>query len=131
MRVVMLDNYDSFTFNLVQYLMELGARVDVYRNDATTGGHWLTVRAVDPRLRRDAIGAHVLVHSGGRTMLRLITRSGSYLSSSDPRAFFGLGEAETIDGIDVRWPDGLVERFPGGSVRRHVVLVRGEGEAAS
>ncbi len=35
-RVVMIDNYDSFTFNLVQYLLELGAVVDVYRNDAIT-----------------------------------------------------------------------------------------------
>ncbi len=33
-RVVMIDNYDSFTFNLVQYLLELGAVVDVIRNDA-------------------------------------------------------------------------------------------------
>jgi anthranilate synthase component 2 len=34
-RVVMIDNYDSFTFNLVQYLLELGAQVEVVRNDAT------------------------------------------------------------------------------------------------
>jgi anthranilate synthase/aminodeoxychorismate synthase-like glutamine amidotransferase len=33
-RVLVIDNYDSFTFNLVQYLLELGAIVDVYRNDA-------------------------------------------------------------------------------------------------
>jgi anthranilate synthase component 2 len=32
--VVVIDNYDSFTFNLVQYLGELGARVEVYKNDA-------------------------------------------------------------------------------------------------
>lgn len=35
-RVLVVDNYDSFTFNLVQYLLELGAVVDVYRNDALT-----------------------------------------------------------------------------------------------
>jgi anthranilate synthase/aminodeoxychorismate synthase-like glutamine amidotransferase len=35
-RLFMLDNYDSFTFNLVQYLSELGAAVDVARNDAVT-----------------------------------------------------------------------------------------------
>ena len=35
-RVLVIDNYDSFTFNLVQYLLELGAVVDVYRNDALT-----------------------------------------------------------------------------------------------
>lgn len=34
--VLVLDNYDSFTYNLVQYLGELGAKVEVVRNDATT-----------------------------------------------------------------------------------------------
>ena len=34
MRIAMIDNYDSFTYNLVQYLRELGAEVDVVRNDA-------------------------------------------------------------------------------------------------
>ena len=33
-RVLMIDNYDSFTYNLVQYLGELGAQIDVVRNDA-------------------------------------------------------------------------------------------------
>ena len=32
--ILVIDNYDSFTFNLVHYLMELGAEVDVVRNDA-------------------------------------------------------------------------------------------------
>jgi anthranilate synthase/aminodeoxychorismate synthase-like glutamine amidotransferase len=36
MRVLVLDNYDSFTFNLVQYLGELGAETEVHRNDALT-----------------------------------------------------------------------------------------------
>jgi anthranilate synthase/aminodeoxychorismate synthase-like glutamine amidotransferase len=34
MRVLLIDNYDSFTYNLVQYLGELGAELDVVRNDA-------------------------------------------------------------------------------------------------
>ena len=36
MRVLVIDNYDSFTYNLVQYLGELGAEPDVVRNDTTT-----------------------------------------------------------------------------------------------
>ncbi len=36
MNVCMIDNYDSFTFNVVQYLGELGAEVTTYRNDAIT-----------------------------------------------------------------------------------------------
>ncbi len=35
-RVLLIDNYDSFTYNLAQYLGELGAAVDVRRNDAVT-----------------------------------------------------------------------------------------------
>ncbi len=34
MHVLLIDNYDSFTYNLFQYLSELGARVEVRRNDA-------------------------------------------------------------------------------------------------
>ncbi len=34
--ILVIDNYDSFTFNLVHYLLELGAEVDVVRNDAIT-----------------------------------------------------------------------------------------------
>ena len=34
--IVMIDNYDSFTYNLVQYMAELGAEVQVYRNDKIT-----------------------------------------------------------------------------------------------
>ncbi len=33
-RILVVDNYDSFTFNIVQYLGELGAQVEVFRNDA-------------------------------------------------------------------------------------------------
>src|ERR1044072_8228244 len=41
MRVLVLDNYDSFTYNLVQYLGELGADVEVVRNDRATVGDLL------------------------------------------------------------------------------------------
>ena len=36
MRLLMIDNYDSFTYNLVQYFGELGADVETIRNDAIT-----------------------------------------------------------------------------------------------
>jgi anthranilate synthase component 2 len=47
-RLLLVDNYDSFTFNLVQYLGELGAAVDVFRNDA------IDVRGIRDR-RPDAL----------------------------------------------------------------------------
>ena len=40
--ILVIDNYDSFTWNLVHYLMELGAPVDVVRNDAISAGQALS-----------------------------------------------------------------------------------------
>ena len=42
--ILVIDNYDSFTFNLVHYLLELGARVEVVRNDAVTATQALAMR---------------------------------------------------------------------------------------
>jgi anthranilate synthase component II len=53
-RVLLIDNYDSFTYNLVQYLGELGAELGVVRNDATS---------VDELLER-ARGGKVIVSPG-------------------------------------------------------------------
>ena len=38
--IAVIDNYDSFTYNLVQYFGELGAEVRVFRNDAITVRRW-------------------------------------------------------------------------------------------
>ena len=42
--ILVIDNYDSFTFNLVHYLLELGAEVEVVRNDAISAGQALSMR---------------------------------------------------------------------------------------
>ena len=44
MRVLVIDNYDSFTYNLVQYLGELGAEIEVVRNDHATVDELLVPR---------------------------------------------------------------------------------------
>jgi hypothetical protein len=122
-----LDN-DGALDLLVTHIAE---RARLYRNIAPRRGHWLLVRAVDPALRRDAYGAEVYVRAGSRRWMRWINPGYSYLSSNDPRAHFGLGQVDRIDAIDVVWPDGLEESFPGGSADRLVVIKRGEGRATS
>ena len=99
----------------------------IYRNDAPRKGHWLVVRAVNPMTKRDEIGSTVTVKAGPWQHLRSISSSWSYLSSSEPRAHFGLGSADKVDWIDVVWVDGKRERFPGGGVDRIVEVVRGKG----
>jgi len=108
----------------------VGNRARVYRNVARNRGHWLIVRAYDPRLKRDAYGAEVVVRVGSRRWLRVINPGDSYQCSSDPRAHFGLGGASRYDGIRVLWPDGFCEDFRAGTADRPIILTRGEGEPA-
>jgi hypothetical protein len=105
-------------------------RARLYRNDAPRTGHWLAVRAIDPRLKRDALGARVTLVMGDRRAVRSVAMSSGYLASHSPWLHFGVGETRTIDHIEVRWPDGSAEVFPGGSVDRSIILRRGDGEPA-
>ncbi|MEM7350874.1 MAG: CRTAC1 family protein [Acidobacteriota bacterium] len=100
----------------------------VYRSEAPAG-HWLLVDAVDPRWNRRALGARVTVISGDRQQVRTIQGAMSYLSSSDPRAHFGLGAAAAPVGVEIRWPDGLQETFADVAVDQQIVLRRGEGSS--
>jgi hypothetical protein len=103
----------------------------LYRNVAPRRGHWLMVRAIDPALRRDAVGATVRVRAGGKGLVRLINPASSYLCSNDVRAHFGLGPAEQVDGIEVVWPDGTNETFAGGPADREVKVEKGRGASGA
>jgi hypothetical protein len=105
----------------------------LYHNVAPKEGHWLLVRAIDPARKRDAYGAVVTVHAGGRRWVGFINPGQSYLCSNDPRAHFGLGKADRVDAIHIQWPDGDLteEVFPGGAADRILELRRGDGVLAT
>ena len=54
---------------------------------------------------------------------------GSYQSASDPRMHFGLGESQTVDSVDVRWPSGRVSHFS--SLRADTGYRLREGDAVA
>ncbi|HZN32728.1 MAG TPA: CRTAC1 family protein [Pirellulaceae bacterium] len=109
---------------------EINGPARIYLNVAPRQGNWLSVRAVDPRHGgRDAYGALIAVVAGTQRWSRDINPAYSYLSSGDPRAHFGLGKISAIDRIEVRWPDGTKESFPGGGVNREVTIQPGEGKS--
>lgn len=105
----------------------VGDRARLYRNVAPNRGHWLQIRAFDPTVNRDAYGAEVSVRAGGKKWLRIVNPAESFLSSGSPLVHVGLGATATVDGVDVLWPDGTRESFPGGPANRRVVLHKKAG----
>jgi hypothetical protein len=109
-------------------VFSVGDRARLFRN-ISPGGHWVGVRVTDPtRGNRDLLGTEVRVTVGKRTWMQVAQPAHSYLCASDPRPLFGLGEATAYDKIEVTWPDGKREVFPGGSADRWLNLTPGSGK---
>ena len=95
-------------------------------NRVARRGSWIRFRVLD-RHGRDAHAATVSAIANGRRMHRDVQPAASYLSSNDPRVHFGLGEADGVTDVAVRWPGGEVETFGSFDAGRTVVLKRNEG----
>ena len=78
----------------------------VLRNDLEQKPHWVRVRLQGDgkTMNRDAIGAEVTIEAGGVVQRRTVTAARGYLSQSETVLTFGVGKAEKIDKITVRWP---------------------------
>src|SRR5580658_3271650 len=99
------------------------------RNMSPDKNHWLELKLVGgPKSPRDAVGATVYVTANGTKQRADVVSGGSYLSSNDPRPHFGLGQATSVDAIEVHWPSGKVERFTVPGVDRIVTIAEGTGK---
>ena len=79
----------------------------VLLNETETANHWITLKLVGVKSNRDAIGAQVRVLTSAGEQFATVTTTGSYQSSSDKRLHFGLGSADSIREIEIRWPSGI------------------------
>ena len=87
-------------------LSNMDAPPALLENRQRTGRHWIAFRFTAPAGNRLAIGATVTITAGGRTQTREVRSGGSYLSQSDLRPLFGLGDAAGPVSVEVRMPGG-------------------------
>ncbi len=88
-------------------------------------GHWLGVRLRGTRSGKTPIGARVTCRVGDRSIVRFLTSGTGYLSAHDPRLWFGLGDATTVDRLEVQWPGGRVQSWTRLPVDRILVIEEG------
>ena len=96
-------------------------------NQIKSGNHWIGIHPVGTKSNRDGVGARIRVKAGERILVDEVRSGSSYISSSDMRAHFGLGKADKIEWLEIRWPSGLTERFRGVPADQITTLEEGDG----
>jgi hypothetical protein len=88
------------------YLVNSNSANHLFRND-NGGPHWVQFDLEGTESNHCGIGAWIHLRAGGQDQYRQVGGDGGYLSRNALTASFGLGSADTIDLLEVRWPCGM------------------------
>ena len=91
------------------FVVNLDDRATLMRNDGGNKNNWLYVSLVGSTDTSDGVGALIEINSGANDQWRRVHGSGSYLSHSDLRAHFGLGQEQRVESIKINWRTGSVQ----------------------
>ena len=103
------------------------------RCDSTHKNNWLKVRTIGVKSNRSGIGARLrcVTRSPGQDkphqQMDEVRSGGSYMSQNDLRVHFGLGKAERVELLEVRWPSGAVDTLKDVKPNQLIFVKEGEG----
>ena len=103
-------------------VMNMNEPPSLLRNDYSGGNNWIDVVLRGRASNRSAIGATVIVSAAGKRQARAVLSQSSYYSHDDLRLHFGVGSATRVDEIEVRWPNGQVQRVKDLDTRKLVTI---------
>jgi len=107
-------------------IMNLNEPPSLLRNDVKGDNRSIKVKLLGTKSNRSAIGARVTARYGGKVQAQEVLSQASYYSANDLRLHFGLGASDKVD-LDVRWPNGDVERVANVPANRMITIREGSG----
>ncbi|HEV2468123.1 MAG TPA: CRTAC1 family protein [Candidatus Sulfotelmatobacter sp.] len=105
------------------------------RCDSKLDHNWIKVRTIGTKSNRSGIGARIVceTHPPGESkphrQIDEVRSGGGYFSQNDLRVHFGLGKADKVDLLEVRWPSGQVDTLKDVKANQVVYVKEGEGIA--
>ena len=103
----------------VDFLVSQNAGPPLIVHNRTAGGNWITLELEGTgRSNRDAIGTEVTLTAAGKQQRAQVMGGTSYCSASDMRLHFGLGSAQIVEHITLKWPSGQTDKLNDLSVNR-------------
>ena len=81
------------------------------RNENGNSNHWLTIQPIGTQSNASGLGTKIVVKAGNLSLTKEVRSGASYLSQSDLRVHFGLGENTEVDTLEIHWQSGRREQF--------------------
>jgi enediyne biosynthesis protein E4 len=98
------------------------------RNVNADHHHWVGLQLIGGlKSPRDAVGATAFLTAGGVRQRGDVMSGGSYESSNDQRLHFGLGDATSVEKLEIRWPSGAIEQVAVPGIDRIYTIEEGKG----
>lgn len=88
----------------------------LYMNRLNSAGNWVSLTLTGTNSNHSAVGARVHLKAGGKTLYRKVEAGLGFASQGPLNVHIGLGEASSIDALEIHWPNGLVETFNAGQL---------------
>jgi enediyne biosynthesis protein E4 len=105
---------DLFNRGRLDIVIEnLTGTATILEAESNPANHWVSFELEGRALNRLALNARIVVTTGKTKQMAEVRSGGSYLSQSDLRLHFGLGETMRIDKVEVQWPNGMTQVFQG------------------
>jgi hypothetical protein len=109
-------------------ILNLNEPPSLLRNDGGNRNNWIKIKLIGTTCNRTAIGARARVVTGNHVQMDEVHSGTSVLSQSDLRLHFGLGDAQKVDLLEVKWPTTQkVERFRDLRVNQMITIREGTG----
>ena len=115
------------TGNIDVLLLNVDEPPSLLKNMNADGYHRVLFRLVGSKSNRAAIGARVTIRAAGVQQFSEVRGGGSYLSQNDLRLHFGLGTANKMETVRIRWPNGNVEMLQDVAGDYIYTVVEGKG----
>ena len=105
-----------------------GGRPHLLLNRVGSRKNWILLNLIGSRGNRDGVGARIEVTTAAGRQVDQVMGGGGYLGASDLRVHFGLGAADRIQSLRIRWPGGAEEVFRDLDANRILSIREGAGK---
>lgn len=122
--VALADFWNDGTLDII--VASQNGPVKLYKNVTSEGKNWIAFELVGSKSNRSAIGAEAEVYWNGKNQLQVISGGSGFSAQNQRPLFFGLGDAEAVDSVKVRWPSGQVQMLQSPKINKEHTIKEGE-----